>query len=89
MNNPPVCFQEASGWVSTECEQRLNTSPLHPHVPRLIIDIAASSVAHYGPVEMLRVAASVRASLALGSALREWCRALDRRSRCEMPVVPC
>ncbi len=32
-----------------------------------------------------RVAASVRASMALGSALREWCRALDRRSRCEMP----
>ena len=29
-------------------------SALHPYVPRLIIDIAASSVAHYGPVEVPR-----------------------------------
>ena len=28
--------------------------PLRPRVPRLIIDIAAPSVAHYGPVEVLR-----------------------------------
>ncbi len=28
---------------------------LRTHVPRLIIDIAASSVAHYGPVEVLRL----------------------------------
>ncbi len=27
---------------------------LQPSVPRRIIDIAASSVAHYGPVEVLR-----------------------------------
>ncbi len=54
----PTWLRLAAGSCAQECAHATSVAPLQllrACVPRLIIDIAASSVAHYGPVEVLRL----------------------------------